>query len=465
MLGSDQKLRNGFSSLIEQLPNDDSNEFNGFFTKIHQIKDRLDKITEPDASVLCSSSPEATNLADLTAPNSVLIRSPVTQVANISRLSRDIKSAFSSKARAIPETLINFQPRLKSVLYPALANANVVEEKLLTSVGSSKKATSNADTKEALPELISLHAMRLSASLFGNNAPVKMVFREPSPPISGISLVSVPSDEDWNPNENKNAETNARLYLDNAYDSAVEGAHVIVDDNHTDNNYKGRITAATVDKVTIHPRTAYSISGKITQIELSKEWCDVLDMASIRETMVYLETEKLVLSTAPDTSPVAGRGVDLQGLYGELPAGRWVIVSGELADVPGTSGVRMAELALVANVEHETLRGENKLHTRITFDKELGHRFKRDTVTIYGNVVKATHGETRKEVLGSGDGAKALQSFVLKQPPLTFVSAANSSGIDSSLRVFVNDIQWRESDTLAGLAPADRYRKHQGGIS
>jgi predicted phage baseplate assembly protein len=229
---------------------------------------------------------------------------------------------------------------------------------------------------------------------------------------------------------------------------------VIIDDNHT-----GRITAATTGRVTVRPRTAYTISGKTTQIELSRPWWRASAMASLRETIVYVETEKLALAMAPDTAPVAGRSIDLQALYGGLPEGRWVIVSGELADIPGTSGVKMAELALVVKAEHisdPTLSGGDKPHTRITFDKELGHSFKRDTVTIYGNIVKATHGDSRKEVLGSGDGAKALQSFALKQPPLTFVSASNPSGIDSTLRIFVNDIQWRGSDTLAGLAATDR---------
>ena len=45
---------------------------------------------------------------------------------------------------------------------------------------------------------------------------------------------------------------------------------------------------------------------------------------------------------------------------------------------------------------------------------------------LYGNVVRATHGETRFEVLGSGDAGKAFQAFTLKQPPLTWVSAQSS---------------------------------------
>jgi predicted phage baseplate assembly protein len=77
-------------------------------------------------------------------------------------------------------------------------------------------------------------------------------------------------------------------------------------------------------------------------------------------------------------------------------------------------------------------------------------------VTIYGNVVKATHGESRHEVLGSGDAAKALQEFVLKQPPLTYVSAPTPAGVESTLKVRINDVEWHEVDSLAGLKPNER---------
>ncbi|MBL0011661.1 MAG: hypothetical protein IPP22_13215 [Nitrosomonas sp.] len=60
------------------------------------------------------------------------------------------------------------------------------------------------------------------------------------------------------------------------------------------------------------------------------------------------------------------------------------------------------------------------------------------------------------EILGSGDGAKALQTFALKQKPLTHVSSANPSGIDSTLKVFVNNIEWQEADSLAGLQASGR---------
>jgi predicted phage baseplate assembly protein len=98
----------------------------------------------------------------------------------------------------------------------------------------------------------------------------------------------------------------------------------------------------------------------------------------------------------------------------------------------------------------------DRTHTKLLFAAPLAYCYKRDTVRIYGNVVRATHGETRTEVLGSGDASKAMQSFTLKQSPLTYVSAPTASGVESTLKVRVNDVLWHETDTLAGLTPLDR---------
>src|SRR5262249_9228138 len=109
----------------------------------------------------------------------------------------------------------------------------------------------------------------------------------------------------------------------------------------------------------------------------------------------------------------------------------------------------------VSQSHDPTLPGD-KVHSTLILANALAYSYKRDTVTIYGNVVKATHGETRKEILGSGDASKALQTFELKQPPLTFVPAPTSSGAASTLKVYVNEVAWEEADTLAGVGPADR---------
>jgi hypothetical protein len=73
------------------------------------------------------------------------------------------------------------------------------------------------------------------------------------------------------------------------------------------------------------------------------------------------------------------------------------------------------------------------------------------TVTIFGNVADATHGETVREVLGGGDGSQKNQRFVLKKTPLTYTSAPAASGTQNTLSVHVNNILWKEAPSLYRL--------------
>jgi len=98
----------------------------------------------------------------------------------------------------------------------------------------------------------------------------------------------------------------------------------------------------------------------------------------------------------------------------------------------------------------------HEVHTILTLANDLAYTYDPDSLTIYGNVVKATHGQTVEEVLGSGDSSKSMQKFALSQSPLTYVSAANPSGAASTLVVRVNKVEWPEVDNLAPLGPAER---------
>ncbi|MCJ7819835.1 MAG: hypothetical protein MUP53_01420, partial [Bacteroidales bacterium] len=78
----------------------------------------------------------------------------------------------------------------------------------------------------------------------------------------------------------------------------------------------------------------------------------------------------------------------------------------------------------------------------------LENVYDRKTVVIYGNVEHATHGETKTEILGSGDASKGFQKFILKQTPLTYISSSSADGAQSTLAVRVNDILWDEEKSL-----------------
>ena len=236
------------------------------------------------------------------------------------------------------------------------------------------------------------------------------------------------------------------------------------------------------------------------------------DFLVIRRTVVYAQSESLVLAERPITddlcsaapADIAPRSVaeevptepiELDGMYTGLEAGRFVVVSGERADVGATRGVFASEPVMITSVVHDvraagTSRGPwthvadamrtaavglgggqmpqfppklagDKTHTFIWIDKPLAYCYRRDGVVIMGNVVKATHGETRNETLGNGDGAKPLQRFELKHSSLTHLPAPTAAGTESTLRVYVNDVRWHEAAGFVEQAGTDRIYRVQ----
>ncbi len=333
-------------------------------------------------------------------------------------------------------------------------------------------ATATASVK-LTDKIIKVYQLGIKAALFGHNLPLPIEGKCASDDDGGVILLSATA-----VSNNGSLRT---LALDAEYQNIKIGARVAIKTGHADPLFAkveavdtitlggpqtGDLaffsTCPTITSSTVDSRTTVTVSEpikiKVTVLTLDSNWRNASDSnVIIKNTTVYIQNGNPELADEPITEPVCGgkdETIELDGFYSGLEVGRWVIVSGERDEV---AGVKFSELALLASVSHniENLPDEN-LHTYIQLAEKLAYCFKRETVTIYGNVVKATHGETRLEVLGSGDGAKALQTFALKQKPLTHVSAANPSGIDSTLKVFVNNIEWHEADTLAGLEASDR---------
>lgn len=109
--------------------------------------------------------------------------------------------------------------------------------------------------------------------------------------------------------------------------------------------------------------------------------------------------------------------------------------------------------------------GQETLHTNIGLANKLAYKYDASTVTLYGNVVKATHGQTVAEVLGNGDASQPFQKFGSHQSPLTYLPAATPAGAQSTLTVRVNEIEWHEADNLAALGPTGRnYITHTDDV-
>jgi hypothetical protein len=92
--------------------------------------------------------------------------------------------------------------------------------------------------------------------------------------------------------------------------------------------------------------------------------------------------------------------------------------------------------------------------TTLTLAKPLQGIYDATTLTVNANAAWATNGQTVQEILGSGSAADDALQFTLKQSPLTYVPA--SSGVQSTLQVWVNNLQWQQVPNLLSSGPADR---------
>lgn len=358
-----------------------------------------------------------------------LLQPRIVQAANSLQLRRDLGQAFASGADTAPQLLLKFAPVLADSYYKAWAGAVV---------------------PTAAPTLQGVYALRTSAALFGATVPKQAQIGTPQ--------------GDWQ-EWTLDGESTDGLFLDQLYPAIAAPGFAVV-------TILSGGTPATqvlpVTQATASQRSAYGISGKSTHLTFARDWWQALtpppgsrspnDMPTLRAAFVRAQSQALMLAEEPVSDEVAGSSLVLGTLQQALTSGRWVIVSGERSDIPGVSGVRAAELMMVSGLVHgfdATLPGD-RAHTTLQLATPLAYRYRRDTVTVYANVVEATQGETRNEILGSGDATRALQSFTLKKPPLTFVPAATAAGAASTLAVTVDGAPWTETASLSTLGPKDR---------
>lgn len=298
--------------------------------------------------------------------------------------------------------------------------------------------TENDTNNSSNPNRISANrvfVMRRSANHFGYNAPPNL-----------IDYYKDDINQKWDPPRviGWNIDDNVKqIYLDSAYESVIPGGLIaVVNENGITQTYK-------ISNVIIRPHTEFGISSKTTIVTIEGNpdwWNNRKNIYTLQRTGFLIENEELTLAESAIEGAVQNNPIELDAHYTGLTPGRVVILFGERSDQPGVIGSEMRRLK-----EVNSLNG----FTTITLDKPFDHPYLRKTVTINANTAAATHGVTVKEVLGSGDAAKTFQKFILKQPPLTYVSAATPSGTQTTLEIRVNDMLWKEVPTLYGTGPND----------
>ncbi len=157
-------------------------------------------------------------------------------------------------------------------------------------------------------------------------------------------------------------------------------------------------------------------------------------------------SEQLVLAEGPDLTTVSKAVIVVDRDAATMVAGRKLIIGGETARRRQTVGV----------VELASAKALPAGRTELTLVAAPEVPFIRATAVVFGNVARATHGETVTQVLGSGDSRQPFASFGLQQGPLTFVPADNPRGTASSLEVRVDGVRWSELTSTYTAEPADR---------
>ena len=186
--------------------------------------------------------------------------------------------------------------------------------------------------------------------------------------------------------------------LDTVYDGIAAGSWIVVGADQVCRVVSAQQTVRSVNVAAGAP----ALSVPATQLTL-----DIVVNASQGDPL-YAQGESLTPVGDPITDDIAGDSIELDRVYDGLTPGRWLVVSGERTDVPYTSGVRAAELTMVAGVRQHVDPDQPgaSVRTMLTLTSELAYRYRRDSVTgtaMSWRPVKVRHA-TRLSAAPTGAG-------------------------------------------------------------
>jgi len=304
-----------------------------------------------------------------------------------------------------------------------------------------------------------VYAFRIKAGVFGNNAPSYNSLPpvvtsgipnwDISPPAINEKETSTYYDED------REGMKGSLIYLDNVYSSILpssesEDEWVAIKSSglkESESEFICKIIDVREETV-----VNFAMSAQATGLVLDINKASDLSEFLFRKTRVYAQSEELELFDVPDEAPINGNNVVLEDAVAYLSVGQPITVTGEIEDKNYQKlGLNRSEIAVISEIGID-----ESTRTTLTFEHNLEHNYKRDTVILNANVARANHGQTKEVVLGGGDPSQYLQHFVLRETPLTFVAAATASGVKSTLEIRVNDINWKEVPSLYNLDANER---------
>ena len=335
-------VQRGFTRL-EPWISDIGDTLASLLAQIPSLDDGRGPVSSPAiSSVVVEEVPPG--LSNLFAIRDKLALAPSLQPANTFRLARSVQQVFAPESDTAPRLLAAFKPKIKTTLYKAWG----------------------AIETPASP--IQVFAMRVKASLFGNNAPLQVTVNT-STTVGTTTTVNTPSYSDWPVNEPGN-----QVDLDSNYAKIVPNSWIVVQTTTTKITTAQTLYATAVNPTTIS-RGDYGMSGKTTRIHLVQpddpfrdvNWITTTptgtdntppddEFQGVRQTIVYAQPEELDLAEEPLDRDVELNTIELDGLYDGLESGRWIIVSGNRTDITDSSGATNAtgvignELVMISQI-------------------------------------------------------------------------------------------------------------------
>jgi hypothetical protein len=267
-----------------------------------------------------------------------------------------------------------------------------------------------------------VYALRQRAALFGANAPHPKTLSDQTLIHYGFDLNAL---TDWT-----FSISNKTIDLDTTYPSVIAQSWLVLSKPSYQELY--RVSGAVESS-----RADFTLTGKTTRIQLdTDENLNLFDGADYRDTMAFAQSEFLEMAEEPIDDSIGGAAIELGKIPDGLVAGQQLVATGK----DSVTGEDINEVVKVGAIKDAT----------VTLTLPLTKSYARASFSFNANAAAATHGETVQELLGGGDASAKFQNFKLRQPPLTYISAANASGAASTLEVRVNDLLWHEMPTLYG---------------
>ena len=231
------------------------------------------------------------------------------------------------------------------------------------------------------------------------------------------------------------------IHLDRLYPEINPSALVLLLEEAAEKDKTKRLLLRP-DVVFAEARADFGLAGQVTRMQKTKTETPGSGniIFNLRQSVVYAAPELLHIQRNTDQASPSFKGpvLCLASPIPDLQPGRKLIVAGR-------------SIVLAAAVQSYCRESQT-----LTLDRELPVPQDPATVVVFGNVARATHGETVEEALGSGAPEPTPQRFPLRQGPLTYLSTASRTGRRSTLEIRVDDLPWREVDSLHGHGPCDR---------